>query len=242
MVSQVEVTDDAFRKLRIYNIVMAVLHAVQGVAVGIDHVLGAELAHHRLRDRVVGVRPDIHYLVVTLAVGYQSRCILVLDFLDFSFSGANPATGEPLQFLSNSEGQMVRGDASTATYQVDSRQLELRGSPMNFESVDASGQKLNGSASKARYDMESSFLSMSGSPVRFRQTPAGDDQPIMGTSSKADYDMNRKLLVLSGDATVQQDGNTVMNDRIVFNLQESVITAGARANAKKRVETLLELE
>ena len=78
--------------------------------------------------------------------------------------------------------------------------------------------------------------------MRFRQTPAGDDQPIMGTSSKADYDMNRKLLVLSGDATVQQDGNTVMNDRIVFNLQESVITAGARANAKKRVETLLELE
>ncbi|MGD9094334.1 MAG: LptA/OstA family protein [Chromatiales bacterium] len=156
--------------------------------------------------------------------------------------GIITATGEPLQFLSNSEGQMVRGDASTATYQVDSRQLELRGSPMNFESVDASGQKLNGSASKARYDMESSFLSMSGSPVRFRQTPAGDDQPIMGTSSKADYDMNRKLLVLSGDATVQQDGNTVMNDRIVFNLQESVITAGARANAKKRVETLLELE
>ena len=156
--------------------------------------------------------------------------------------GIITATGEPLQFLSNSEGQMVRGDASTATYQVDSRQLELRGSPMNFESVDASGQKLNGSASEARYDMESSFLSMSGSPVRFRQTPAGDDQPIMGTSSKADYDMNRKLLVLSGDATVQQDGNTVMNDRIVFNLQESVITAGARANAKKRVETLLELE
>ena len=75
--------------------------------------------------------------------------------------GIITATGEPLQFLSNSEGQMVRGDASTATYQVDSRQLELRGSPMNFESVDASGQKLNGSASEARYDMESSFLSMS---------------------------------------------------------------------------------
>ena len=167
---------------------------------------------------------------------------LVITRVRNTGEGIITATGEPQQFLSNSEGQMVRGDASTATYQVDSRQLELRGSPMNFESVDASGQKLNGSASEARYDMESSFLSMSGSPVRFRQTPAGDDQPIMGTSSKADYDMNRKLLVLSGDATVQQDGNTVMNDRIVFNLQESVITAGARANAKKRVETLLELE
>ena len=156
--------------------------------------------------------------------------------------GIITATGEPLKFHSNSEGQMVSGDASTATYQVDSRQLELRGAPMHFESVDASGQKLNGSASEARYDMEASFLSMSGSPVRFRQTAAGDEQPVMGASSQADYDMNRKLLVLSGDATVQQDGNTVKNDRIVFNLRDSVITAGARANARERVETLLELE
>ena len=54
--------------------------------------------------------------------------------------------------------------------------------------------------------------------------------------------MNRKLLVLSGDATLQQQGNTVRNDRIVFNLKDSIITAGARANAKERVETLLELE
>jgi len=156
--------------------------------------------------------------------------------------GIITATGDPLKFLSNSEEQRVSGDASTAIYQVDSRQLELKGSPMHFESVDAGGQKLNGSASEARYDMEASFLSMSGSPVRFRQTPVGDDKPVMGTSSQADYDMNRKLLVLSGDATVQQDGNTVRNDRIVFNLKESVITAGARANARERVETLLELE
>lgn len=156
--------------------------------------------------------------------------------------GIITATGNPLKFQSNSEGQMVSGDASTATYQVDSRQLELQGSPMHFESVDARGQKLNGSAREARYDMQASFLSMSGSPVRFRQTAAGDKQPVTGTSSQADYDMNRKLLVLSGDATVQQDGNTVRNDRIVFNLKESVITAGARANARERVETVLELE
>ena len=54
--------------------------------------------------------------------------------------------------------------------------------------------------------------------------------------------MERKLLVLSGNAILRQEGNTVRNDRIVFNLKESVITAGARANAKERVETLLELE
>ena len=181
---------------------------------------------------VVVTRGEMQLLSDTLVITRDSN----------TGQGIITATGEPLKFQSNSEGQMVSGDASTATYQVDSRQLELRGSPMHFESVDARGQKLNGSASEARYDMEASFLTMSGSPVRFRQTAAGDEQPVMGTSSKADYDMTQKLLVLSGDATVQQDGNTVRNDRIVFNLKESVITAGARANARERVETLLELE
>jgi hypothetical protein len=33
MVGQVQVTDETFRKLRIYNIIMAALHAVQGIAV-----------------------------------------------------------------------------------------------------------------------------------------------------------------------------------------------------------------
>ncbi len=181
---------------------------------------------------VVVTRGEMQLLSDTLVISRDSD----------TGQGIITATGNPLKFQSNSEGQMVSGDASTATYQVDSRQLELQGSPMHFESVDARGQKLNGSAREARYDMEASFLSMSGSPVHFRQTAAGDKQPVTGTSSQADYDMNRKLLVLSGDATVQQDGNTVRNDRIVFNLKESVITAGARANARERVETLLELE
>ncbi|MDX1344594.1 MAG: LptA/OstA family protein [Sedimenticolaceae bacterium] len=182
---------------------------------------------------VVVTRGEMQLLSDTLVITRDSN----------TGQGIITATGEPLKFLSNSEGQRVSGDASTATYQVDSRQLELRGSPMHFESVDARGQKLNGSAREARYDMEASFLSMTGSPVRFRQTAAGDEQqPVMGTSSQADYDMNRKLLVLSGDAMVQQDGNTVRNDRIVFNLRDSIITAGARANARERVETLLELE
>jgi lipopolysaccharide transport protein LptA len=113
---------------------------------------------------------------------------------------------------------------------------------MNFESVNTQGERLQGSATEAYYDMTSSRLQMSGSPVRFIQTPTGDEKPITGTSSNADYDMERKLLVLSGNAILRQEGNTVRNDRIVFNLKESVITAGARANAKERVETLLELE
>jgi lipopolysaccharide export system protein LptA len=167
---------------------------------------------------------------------------LVIRRDDETGEGIITASGEPLKFTNSGEEQTVRGDASTAIYRVDSRQLELQGSPMNFESVNTQGEKLQGSATEAHYDMTSSRLQMSGSPVRFIQTPTGDEKPITGTSTNADYDMERKLLVLSGNAILRQEGNTVRNDRIVFNLKESVITAGARANAKERVETLLELE
>ena len=199
-------------------------------------------ADNVVHDEATGTVTYSGNVVVTRGEMQLQSDTLVINRDSNTGEGIITATGNPLKFQSNSEEQMVSGDASTATYQVDSRQLELQGSPMHFESVDARGQKLNGSAREARYDMEASFLSMSGSPVRFRQTATADKQPVTGTSSQADYDMNRKLLVLSGDATVQQDGNTVRNDRIVFNLKESVITAGARANARERVETLLELE
>lgn len=202
------------------------------------HVEADNVIHDETTGRVtysgnvVVTRGEMQLLSDTLVISRDSD----------TGEGVITASGEPLKFLNNSEGQIVRGDASTATYQVERRQLELSGSPMHFESVDAKGQTLQGSATGASYDMKSSTLTMSGSPVRFRQTPSGEGQPITGSSSKADYDMNRKLLVLSGDAILQQQGNTVRNDRIVFNLKDSIITAGARANAKERVETLLELE
>src|SRR5690606_1308764 len=42
------------------------------LALGVDDGLGFEVVHHRLGDQVVGARPDIDDLVVTLAAGYQT--------------------------------------------------------------------------------------------------------------------------------------------------------------------------
>ncbi len=53
------------------------------LATGVLHVVGTELLHHRLGDLVVGTRPDVHHLVVALAVGDEARRVLVLDLLHF---------------------------------------------------------------------------------------------------------------------------------------------------------------
>jgi len=51
------------------------------LALGVGGLLGAELLHHRLRDLVVGARPDVDDLVVALAVGDEAGRVLVLDLL-----------------------------------------------------------------------------------------------------------------------------------------------------------------
>ena len=58
------------------------------VAVPVHDRLGPELLHHRLGDLLVGIRPDVHNLVVALSLGHQTRGILVLDFLHRLFRRA----------------------------------------------------------------------------------------------------------------------------------------------------------
>ena len=52
---------------------------------GIAHHLGAELVHHRVRDVVVGLGPDVDDLVVALAVGEEAGTELLLDLLHLRF-------------------------------------------------------------------------------------------------------------------------------------------------------------
>ena len=67
------------------NRVKRILHDL--VALGINHGFLADFIHHRARHLVVGMRPDINHLVVTLARGNQAGRPLLFDILDLYFRG-----------------------------------------------------------------------------------------------------------------------------------------------------------
>jgi hypothetical protein len=58
------------------------------LAVAVDDLLAAELAHHGLGDSVTGATPDVDHLVVALALGHQTRGVLRLDLLHLGFGRA----------------------------------------------------------------------------------------------------------------------------------------------------------
>jgi hypothetical protein len=60
-------------------------------ALRVRHLLAAELVHHGLGDLVVGARPDVHDLVVALAVGDEAGGVLLLDLLHLVLGGAEDA-------------------------------------------------------------------------------------------------------------------------------------------------------
>ena len=55
----------------------------------VDGVLLAEFVHHDLGNLIAGAAPDIHDLVVSLALRNQTVGVLGLDFFYFSLSRRN---------------------------------------------------------------------------------------------------------------------------------------------------------
>lgn len=77
-----------------------------------------------------------------------------------------------------------------------------------------------------------------GSPARFQQD--GEDGPVKARAKHADYVVDSELLILTGDAVLQQRGDEVKNDRIIYDRVKHRIKAGGAAQGKQRVRITIQ--
>ena len=128
----------------------------------VDDVLGCQLVHHGLGHLVTGLGPDVHHLVVALALGHQTRGVLLLDLLDLLLGGGQDlrlgrrhqhvvdgdgdatARGQPEAVLHQLVGQDDRGPQTAATERgVDqARDFLLLQRPVHQVERQALGQDL----------------------------------------------------------------------------------------------------
>jgi lipopolysaccharide export system protein LptA len=81
-----------------------------------------------------------------------------------------------------------------------------------------------------------------GSPVRFRHLDKTDGKEITGEAQRMEYAVDLQQVTLIGDAKLVQEGDTLTSDRVVYNLTTRIAKAGASAQGKDRVRTIIQPE
>jgi len=79
-----------------------------------------------------------------------------------------------------------------------------------------------------------------GQPVKFKQRPDGSQELIRGVSNRFEYHVPKDTLTLTNQATLWQAGTTFSSERIIYNSKRSIVTAGDKTSASKRVKITLE--
>ncbi len=87
---------------------------------------------------------------------------------------------------------------------------------------------------------EISKIVVKGNPARFKQSPGRGKKDIKGKALIGEYYPASAKLRLIKNAVVWQGGNQSSSDLIVYDTKHSVIRAGDKSSASKRVRTVFQ--
>ncbi|MGZ8157675.1 MAG: lipopolysaccharide transport periplasmic protein LptA [Methylobacter sp.] len=89
-------------------------------------------------------------------------------------------------------------------------------------------------------DGEADKLVFTGNLAKFKQTPHEGDQDITGEALTGEYYPKKNLLILIDKATVWQGSGAYTSDFIEYDLKTSLVKAGEKESASKRVHVILQ--
>ncbi len=89
-------------------------------------------------------------------------------------------------------------------------------------------------------DGEAEKMVFTGNLAKFKQTPNEGDEDITGQALTGEYYPKKNLLVLIGKATVWQGSGAYSSEFIEYDLKTSLVKAGEKESATKRVHVVLQ--
>lgn len=89
-------------------------------------------------------------------------------------------------------------------------------------------------------DGEADKLVFTGNPAKFKQTPHEGAQDITGEALIGEHYPKKNLLVLINKATVWRETGAYTSDFIEYDLKTSLVKAGEKESASKRVHVVLQ--
>jgi lipopolysaccharide export system protein LptA len=141
-------------------------------------------------------------------------------------------------FALKSDGdQPIVIDSNTATYDDAKAISTYTGNVISIQgSIRVNSDKLVVYFIKGEADK----LVFTGNLAKFKQTPNEGDQDIIGEALTGEFYPKKNLLVLIDKATVWQDNGVYSSDYIEYDLKTSLVKAGEKESAGKRVHVVLQ--
>ncbi|HEY8157975.1 MAG TPA: lipopolysaccharide transport periplasmic protein LptA [Methylobacter sp.] len=139
--------------------------------------------------------------------------------------------------LESDADQPIIIDSNTATYDDVKAISTYTGNVISIQgSIRVNSDKLvvyfiNGEADK---------LVFTGTPAKFKQTPNEGAQDITGEALTGEYYPKKNLLILIDKATVWRESGAYSSDFIEYDLRTSLVKAGEKESATKRVHVILQ--
>ena len=139
--------------------------------------------------------------------------------------------------LESDGDQPIVIDSNTATYDDLKATSTYTGNVISIQgSIKVNSDKLvvyfvDGAADK---------LVFTGNRAKFKQTPNEGDQDITGEALTGEYYPKKNLLILIDQATVWQGNGAYSSDIIEYDLKTSLVKAGEKESASKRVHVVLQ--
>ncbi|MGZ8135979.1 MAG: lipopolysaccharide transport periplasmic protein LptA [Methylococcaceae bacterium] len=152
-------------------------------------------------------------------------CLLLLSLASFK-----------LYALESDSEQPIIIDSNTATYDDATGTSIYTGNVISIQgSIRVNSDKLvvylkDGDAEK---------LVFTGNPAKFKQTPSEGAEDIIGDALTGEYYPKKNLLILIDQAIVRQGNATYSSQHIEYDSKTSVVKAGEKASASKRVHVIL---
>ncbi len=89
-------------------------------------------------------------------------------------------------------------------------------------------------------DGEADKMVFTGNKAKFKQTPHEGDKDITGEALTGEYYPKKDLLILIDKATVWEGSGAYTSDVIEYDLKTSLVKAGEKESASKRVHVVLQ--
>jgi lipopolysaccharide export system protein LptA len=153
-------------------------------------------------------------------------CLLLLTFFSAS-----------VYALESDGDQPIIIDSDTATYDDVKAISTYTGNVVSIQgSIKVNSDKL------VVYfiDGEADKMVFTGNKAKFKQTPHEGDQDITGEALIGEYYPKKNLLILINQATVWQGTGAYTSDFIEYDLKTSLVKAGEKETASKRVHVVIQ--